>query len=91
MPRAVSNLPVGEEIEIDVIRDGRTRTLEATIGELDESRELARVRGHTGGGSDFGLHASDLTPSLAARFGLEESSGVVVSRVTPDGPAADAA
>ena len=73
-----------------MFRDGRVRTLEATIGVLEEPRDLASLGPGAGGASDFGLRASDLTPSLAGRMGLEETSGVVVSNVTPDGPAADA-
>jgi serine protease Do len=90
LPRAVSKLPVGERVEIEVVRGGEREKLSATIGVLDEDRDLANLGPGSGGASDFGLRASDLSPQLASRLGLEEVSGVVVSAVTPDGPAADA-
>jgi serine protease Do len=90
LPRAVSKLPVGEQVEIEVVRGGKRETLDARIGVLDEAQDLASLGPGAGGASDFGLHASDLTPQLASRLGLEEVSGVVVGSVTPDGAAADA-
>ena len=39
------------------------------------------------GGGYLGLETSDLTPELREYFGVDRSRGVLVSRVTPDGPA----
>ncbi|GAB6040837.1 DegQ family serine endoprotease [Endothiovibrio diazotrophicus] len=38
----------------------------------------------------LGITAQDLTPELAAAFGIDERGGAVVAQVTPDSPAANA-
>ncbi|MEE8164065.1 MAG: PDZ domain-containing protein, partial [Myxococcota bacterium] len=38
----------------------------------------------------FGLRAQDLTPDLANQLGLDNTDGVIITEVDPDGPAAEA-
>ncbi|MDH3870407.1 MAG: PDZ domain-containing protein, partial [Desulfuromonadales bacterium] len=38
----------------------------------------------------LGITAADVTPELAARYSLEGKEGVLVTRIDPDGPAAEA-
>jgi serine protease Do len=91
LPRIVAATPVGQEVEIVVIRDGDELTLRPVIAQLDEP-EVARVvdRSEPAGASAFGMRVQDLTPEIAEQLGIGDPSGVVVSGVDPTGPAREA-
>ncbi|MFQ5599199.1 MAG: Do family serine endopeptidase [Candidatus Krumholzibacteriia bacterium] len=85
----------GQRVELEVLRDGKRRTVEARLGELTED-VLAAVQnqrprtpeGHPD--SQLGLQLADLTPEIAARFDLSRrTSGVVITGVAPGSPAAE--
>ncbi|MBI2116714.1 MAG: DegQ family serine endoprotease [candidate division NC10 bacterium] len=79
LPRFVAETPVGAEVELDILRDGKSRTLHLRVGELREER-LAQVHPQDPG---FGLTVQDLTPELAKGLGVPEGQGVAVTRVAP--------
>ncbi len=88
---AVAASGPGERVEVEVFRNGKRRTFEVELGDLESG--LARV----GPGSEMrlderlGLELEDLTPELAERLGLRATtSGVIVTDVEPMGPAARA-
>jgi serine protease Do len=85
--RQVATLAVGKKAALRIVRDGRERTVEATVGERKDVRELARGRE---GGERFGMTVQELTPEMARHFGLAEKAGVVVTRVTEGGAADEA-
>ena len=90
LPRVVASTPVGEKVEVAVIRDGKRVMLSPRIAALEEERDVQRAS-HTPrdlGSRAFGLRVQDLTDDLAEQLGLESSRGVVV--VASDGPAAEA-
>ena len=64
-------------------RDGKRKTLKAVLERMeDEPLELARTESPT---NDWGFDAQELTPRLAEQLALEDTSGVVVTDVEPDG------
>jgi Do/DeqQ family serine protease len=81
----------GSAVRLKVLRDGRTLDLTARLAELtasrDEDERPAPGGGESGG---FGLSVQPLTPELADRLGVRGATGVAVTGVSPDGPAADA-
>ncbi|MBI2455781.1 MAG: PDZ domain-containing protein [candidate division NC10 bacterium] len=79
LPRFVAETHVGAEVELDILRDGKSRTLHLRVGELREKR-LAQVHPQDPG---FGLTVQDLTPELAKGLGVPEGQGVAVTRVAP--------
>ncbi len=85
LPRVVSATEVGEEVELDLIRDGERRTVVARMGELAEARPAAPPP-EAGGVGRYGLEVQELPPELHARLGLGEG-GVAVSGVEPGGMA----
>lgn len=78
----------GTKIEIGVLRDGRRRTLTATLdarpGDVVAAREEPEVK------VQLGMTVQTLTEELAQRLEYEGLSGVVVTEVTPDSAAANA-
>jgi serine protease Do len=89
LPRAVSAAEVGEEVELELIRDGQRVKVVARMGELPEAPPAAPARAEEGGVESYGFEVQELPPELRARLGLDEG-GVVVSGVEPGGLAARA-
>ena len=86
----VADLPVGEEIRIELIRDGKRRTVKVA---LEERPDTVVASAPSGGGSvDWaGIAVVDLNSREAQRMlDVPEDEGVLVVSVEPDSPAADA-
>jgi serine protease Do len=90
LPIVVANTPVDEKAKVTLFRGGKRKTLHVQIGELDDPTQVASASGPGDAAQAFGLHAQDLTPALASQLGLEDVTGVIVTDVEPDGPAAEA-
>jgi serine protease Do len=87
LPLMVGSTPVGKEVEVEVIRSGRRKTIEVTLGRLDEGvgeRQSAETR------TDLGMTVEEVTPEIASRFDLNGDGGLVVVGVEPGSPAAQA-
>jgi serine protease Do len=91
LPRLVAATPVGREVDLVIVRDGKRKTLEVAIGALeDDAVVVAAASEPDGGAAAFGLRVQDLTPEIAEQLGIEDESGVLVSSVDPGGPAEQA-
>ncbi len=78
----VAKLAAGETARITVVRDGREKTLDITVGR----RPLTLAQAETPQpekDSEYGFQVSDLTPELSRRLNLKEEQGVVVVGVKP--------
>ena len=80
----VANLPIGDEVEMTVLRGGEELTVTATVEKLEsqvgEEREL----------ETWGLSVRDVTRTYANNRQLDDADGVVVTTVRGGYPAADA-
>jgi serine protease Do len=81
-PKAKANLTI--------VRDGRERTLTATLDELPSTMAEGAPAADGPDRSGVGLSVQPLTPDTARRFGVEAKEGLLVTNVDPSGPAADA-
>jgi serine protease Do len=92
LPRIVAVTPVDKKVNVVVIRDGKRVNLKPVIAAMDEPAltELASATPSTEGAKAFGMAVQNLTPEIAQQLGMEESTGVVVSGVDPEGPAQEA-
>jgi len=88
--RIAGTLP-GTSVTLDVMRDGRSRTMTAKLDSLEPAQERAD-RGNAGSSERHegaaGMRVEPLTPDLARNLGVEATHGLVVREVEPDGPAA---
>src|SRR5947209_2041704 len=86
----------GTPVAFAVIRDGRELQLRATLAELPVEKpkgddSAAGAGGGTNEGGKLGVAVEPLTPEMAARAEMpRDTRGLVVRRVDPEGPAADA-
>jgi serine protease Do len=87
LPRIVAATPVGKEVEIDVLREGKPLKLRLKVGELKDEAVPAAIEKAK---LDLGMSVQEITPEIARQLRLEDSQGVVVSQVE-SGSAADEA
>jgi serine protease Do len=88
LSRMVASTPPDTKLSLEIIREGKTITVDAVIGTMPEGY------GEPGGGkqsNSWGLTVQNITPELAERFGWSKTEqGVVISSVEPGSPAAEA-
>ena len=97
LPRIVADTQVGRQVPVVVWRDGREQTVQITVAELPGDQQQAAAqptqpapRTQPQELAGLGLRVAPITPEARERFGLRaESRGVVVTEVTPGGPAAE--
>ncbi|MGD9878426.1 DegQ family serine endoprotease, partial [Desulfococcus sp.] len=85
----IANLPVGKKTSITLIREGKEKTVEVTLGKRDN--EIQRVGSDRRNNGDLGLELRTLDPETAQRFGFEsDAKGVLVTDVASGGKAENA-
>ncbi len=82
LPMIVARAPVGQDVEVKVVRDGEERTLTVRIGKLEEKTAAAAEQN-----SGLGLTVTDLTPDVARRLSMKRAEGVLVTAIEPGSPA----
>jgi serine protease Do len=99
----IANVPVGSRVPIDLIREGRTIRVTATVGQRPTEEQLAALSGGEGGEEAIvggtaplvgqqalGLSMQALTPELARGARLPATArGVIVTAVDPASDAAE--
>lgn len=87
LPPIVGAIPVGETVDVKVLRGGNLQTLPVTIAELAEDREVTRASSlQSGDDSRLGIAVAPLTEEQ--RESLDVDNGVLVQSVDPQGVAA---
>jgi len=97
LPRIVAETPVETTVTVDVVRDGKVKTLSVTLGELEQaenggllSQKDTTKQADNTNLDDIGLVVALLTDELTEKLGLEAGeTGVVVVAVAEGSPAAD--
>ncbi len=90
----VAQTPVGKIVKMDVLRDRKTISVNATVTE--QPKEMAQaeeesVQGEAKAGVLAGVEVRNLTPDVQRQLGLPPGTvGVVVSGVSPGSPAESA-
>ncbi len=87
LPKIVAETKPGKSVEVELIREGKSRNLDITIAALDDKRPRVTK---TSFGDNLGMQTQDITPELAQSFDLKDSDGVLVSSVTEGEPASQA-
>jgi S1-C subfamily serine protease len=84
----VATTPVGREVPLSVVRDGKSMQLTVKVGQQAESKEAAA--GPEKVPAKLGLTVEPVTLQLAQEMGLRDKQGVIVRSVESDSPAAEA-
>ena len=87
LPPLVGLIPVGDAVELELLRHGKKLVLPVTIAELEDDTARAVKTGSKSvqGESRLGLVVSDLTEAQQNESGI---TGVIVEKVDPAGAAA---
>jgi serine protease Do len=84
----VALLQPGNKAILDIMRSGREKTIQITIGEQPANFSKNGLGVNSDGSLEkFGLTLQQLTPELAKKFGYGENSGLIISDVTSGSPA----
>lgn len=83
----VAGIGVGETVAVKVLRDGKNKTFDVTIGKRPEKLAAAGQPQEEG---ELGFTTSEVTPELAQRLGIPAGVGVVVTGIDPNGRGAEA-
>ncbi|MEA2102485.1 MAG: Do family serine endopeptidase [Thermodesulfobacteriota bacterium] len=86
----VGGLDPGDKVDIVVWRDNREIELGTRLKRRDDAHvdDSGKGPGLSSEVKDrFGISIMDITPEIAQRYGLEDTKGVIVSGIDPDGMA----
>lgn len=87
----VAMLRPNSKAMLEVIRDGRSKKIQVTIGEQpDDFGKHGRSSSDKDSLDKYGLTLQELTDELADKFEYEAGSGLIISDVEPGSPAAAA-
>jgi serine protease Do len=75
-------------VKVKVMRKGKLETIQLNVGELKEAE--AAIETPSGAKPKLGMALEDITPDIAQRLGLTDTSGVVVVQIEDGSPAAEA-
>jgi serine protease Do len=84
LSRSIANAPVGKQIPITLLRDGKKKAVRVELTERVDSDAPVKVAAKRSNG--LGLQVIELKPETARRAGLAENEkGVLVTQVQPGG------
>jgi len=98
LPRAVADTPIGQLVDMEVLRRGEIRRMEIRVGDMDDSLaaevagtddpDLSELSPPPG---EIGLTLAPLSDELRATFAIPDAvtDGVVITDLAPDSPAAE--
>ena len=89
LPKLVAATPVGGQVQVTLVREGKPMALGITVAEMDEPGQVAVGQPEEERGR-FGLTVETVTPSVAKALKLAEPRGVVVRGVRSGSPAENA-
>ena len=94
LTRKVSALSPGEKVKVKVLRDGKEKILNVTLGQRDDSERVAEApeaNDNSSVSADLGVRVSELNPALRQQYRVpDDVEGVIVTNVRRGSPAAEA-
>jgi serine protease Do len=82
LPTLVAATPIGKEVDVKLLRDGKEKTLKVKIAELPKEAEEAAPGEKAESAEDsLGLRLGPVTPEIAKQLNVEPNSGVLVQGV----------
>lgn len=82
-----AKLGVGDKADVTIWRNGKQKTLKVKIGKRPMTVAAAAPEKRQQQNDDYGFEVTELTPEIARRFDVQETAGVIVVGVAPDGKA----
>lgn len=87
LPRIVAVVPVGKNVTIKLLKNGKTINKDVKIAQMEETTtEAAKAPAR----KQIGITVQNITPEIGRALGLKNANGAVITQVEPGSPAADA-
>jgi serine protease Do len=86
LPRIVASTPVGKTVTVKLSRNGKVVDRQVKVGEMEEKTVAVKTPSQ----KSLGMSVQNVTQEMAGDLRLKKGPGVVVTRVEPGSPAADA-
>ena len=86
----IADLKVGEAAKVEVFRNGKIKTFQIKLAKRDDHKLASRSTSKEREEEKFGIRVAELTPEITQRFGIDDTTGVIVIDVTSDGKGAAA-
>lgn len=90
LTNSVGVVQPGTKEDLKVVRDGVERQVSVKIGELPENLAVGEEKSQEVSEEKLGLVVQEITPGIANRLNLDESTGVIVTNVSPGSVAQEA-
>ena len=85
----IANTQVGSQTTVDLIRDGKTKSLTVTLAKRDDEEKMLATQSRNN--NELGIEVTDLDSDIARRFGIEgKENGVLVTDVKDESLAREA-
>jgi serine protease Do len=88
LPRIVAAVPVGKNVTIKLMKDGKTTNKNVKIAQMEETTTEAAKKAPVR--KQIGIMVQNITPEISRSLGLKNTNGAVITQVEPGSPAADA-
>ncbi|MEJ2658121.1 MAG: DegQ family serine endoprotease [Desulfobacterales bacterium] len=85
----IADTSVGDRIQIDVVRNGKTKTFNVKVAKREETK-ISRKSTPDENKEQLGIRVADITPEIASKFNLKDAKGVIVVNVDAESKAAEA-
>jgi serine protease Do len=89
LARSISGIAPGTEVKLGVWRNGDTKTVSLTLGQLPNDRQANAATGEHDNTATDGTPRLGLTLAPANEVGGAGNEGVAITAVDPEGPAAE--
>ncbi len=87
LPRLVASTPVGKEVEVEVLREGKPLKLKLKVGELKDEAPPPTVEKAE---IELGMNVQEITPEIARQLQIKDPGGVIVTQIEAGSPAEEA-
>ena len=82
-----AKLGVGDAARVTLLRDGRQKTLDVKVGKRPLTMAAVSEKQQQEKEGEYGFQVTELTPQVAQRYNLKETTGVIVVEVEPNSKA----
>ena len=86
--RLIGSISPGQKVSLDILRDGRERSISVLMGAFKKSLNTAATSKKMSSRL-LGFLTNDLKEKLGSKYGIEEKTGLIVSDIFPNGSASE--
>ncbi len=86
----IADLKVGEAAKVEVFRNGKLKIFNIKLAKRNDQKLASRSTQQEPEEEKFGIQIAEVTPEITQRFGIGDTTGVIVIKVESDSKGAEA-